>query len=285
VLCNVDFSGANLRSASFWAVTLDDETKKTLKNTAWWQAVGWPWSEIEGIAHTSEGDEAQTARLKASAGFAVDIQHAIDSLQIAAVNTPERALALNDIAWTRAIWGVDVSERSALPTDAPSQSSRSDPCVAEEVPANARDAAEGAVCIISKMNVEGEKKGAYNELLAKFQDTLAYILMQSGQMSKALETFEEIRRENPAFFESGGALFRYAIAQYVAGQDKAVALEHLNTALVKKRYQPTHELQTLRNSIFTSKEFAEPLKASIEKLWPPVPNQTACPASKSTTRQ
>ena len=47
VLCDVDFTGANLRAASFWAVTLNDNTKDTLKTTAWWQALGWPWSEIE----------------------------------------------------------------------------------------------------------------------------------------------------------------------------------------------------------------------------------------------
>ena len=50
ILCDVNFSGANLRNASFWAVTLDDKTKENLKNTAWWLAVGWPWSEIEKLA-------------------------------------------------------------------------------------------------------------------------------------------------------------------------------------------------------------------------------------------
>ena len=86
ILCDVDFSGANLRNASFWAVTLNDKTKDNLKNTAWWLAVGWPWSEIEKLAppHQSTADrskeikdeKARVDRLKASSGFQDDIGRA-----------------------------------------------------------------------------------------------------------------------------------------------------------------------------------------------------------------
>src|SRR5262249_48719485 len=49
-LCDVDFSEASLRLASFWSVSLDDKTRETLGNTAWWQAVGWRWSTIQELA-------------------------------------------------------------------------------------------------------------------------------------------------------------------------------------------------------------------------------------------
>ena len=65
------------------------------------------------------------------------------------------------------------------------------------------------------------------------------------------------------------------------GVDKSAAIQRFRAAIVDKRYQPTHELQTLRDNIFTVGEFVDVLKASANKLWPPVPNQTACPVRKS----
>jgi tetratricopeptide (TPR) repeat protein len=278
MLCNVDFSGANLRSASFWAVTLDSETERTLRNTNWWQAVGWPWSEIQEIIQT----EPQMP-LKESEGFAADIQRGLNALQNAASGTPERALALNDIAWTRAVWGIDVSDGTAPASAQAASSSRgSDTCGGGSVPADGRRAAEEAVCIATKLNADG---GSYAELLATLQDTLAYLLMQSGEMSEALKTFEEIRKSKPTFFDNGEILFRYAIAQYAADQDQLGAIENFKDAIEKKRYQPTHELQTLKNHIFNVQEFVTPLKASIDKQWPPVPNPLSCPRSKAAAVQ
>ena len=159
-MCDVDFSGANLRNASFWAVKLDDKTKDNLKNTAWWLAVGWPWSEIEKLAppHQNTADrskeikdeKARIDRLKASSGFQDDIGRSKGKFERSSAGTLERALALNDLAWTDAVWGLDIT--------GPKEKSSADPCAADNIPATAHDAAEQAVCIVGKLNSEGDKK-------------------------------------------------------------------------------------------------------------------------------
>ena len=46
-----DFSGANLRSASFWATKIDSKTRQSLRTTApWWLALGWDWDKIKLLA-------------------------------------------------------------------------------------------------------------------------------------------------------------------------------------------------------------------------------------------
>jgi hypothetical protein len=276
VLCDVDFSGANLRSTSFWAVALNKQTERLLRNAAWWFAVGWPWSEIEKLAfphqdqaNSAGNDKAIAALLKASSGFGGDIDVPTKLIPLTKPATLERALALNDMAWTYAIWGID--------TAGPGKPS--DPCSAEGIPTNARDAAEQAVCTVSRLNALGEKKGAYVDLLSSLRDTLAYIRMQNREMREALDVFKEIARDQPQFLDSGETSFRYAIAQYAASNEaeKAEALQRFKSAVGDKGYQPTHELQTLKDYIFPVKEFTEALRASTDRLWPPVPNQTSCP--------
>jgi Pentapeptide repeats (8 copies) len=287
ILCDVNFSGANLRNASFWAVTLNDKTKEHLKNTAWWLAVGWPWSEIEKLAppHQNTADRskelkqesARVIRLKASSGFQEDIRRSRETIQRSSVGTLERALALNDLAWTDAVWGLDV-------TGSPEKSA-ADPCAADNIPATAHDAAEQAVCIVGKLNSEGDKKGSQTELLSSLRDTWAYVQMQSNEMPAAVKTFEEIARDDPNSLGAGETSFRYAIAQYAVGQDKAAAIQRFKYAIEEKRYQPTHELQTLRDYIFTVSEFVDVLKTSANTLWPPVANDTPCPVRKSAAAQ
>jgi tetratricopeptide (TPR) repeat protein len=265
-------------------VTLNEKTKENLKKTAWWLAVGWPWSEIEKLAppHQNMADRSkqtieektQVDRLKASSGFQDDIGRAKAKFDRSSAGTPERALALNELAWTDAVWGIDLT--------GPKEKSSADPCAAENIPATAHDAAEQAVCIVGKLNSEGDKKGSQTELLSNLRDTWAYVQMQSNEMAGAVKTFEEIARDDPNSLEAGGeTLFRYAIAQYAAGGDKPAAIERFRAAIEDKRYQPTHELQTLRDYIFTVSEFVDVLRTSANKLWPPVPNQTACPVRKS----
>jgi hypothetical protein len=287
ILCDVNFSGANLRNASFWAVTLNDKTKEHLKNTAWWLAVGWPWSEIEKLAppHQNTADRskelkeesARVIRLKASSGFQEDIRRSRETIQRSSVGTLERALALNDLAWTDAVWGLDVT--------APAEKSAADPCAADNIPATAHDAAEQAVCIVGKLNSEGDKKGSQTELLSSLRDTWAYVQMQSNEMPAAVKTFEEIARDDPNSLEAGETSFRYAIAQYAVGADKPAAIQRFKYAIEEKRYQPTHELQTLRDYIFTVSEFVDVLKKSANTLWPPVANDTPCPVRKSAAAQ
>lgn len=268
-LCEVDFSGANLRLASFWGVTMDEHTKEHLKDAAWWLAVGWPWSDIEKLAHE---DKARSDGLKQSPGFQHDIGDATQALSRSSPGSLDYALALSDMAFTYAIWGIDLT-KPGYP---------SDPCAAQGVPENGRRAAEQAVCIIGKLNREGEKKGSYTDLLSNVRDTLAYLVMESGDMAAALKVFAELAADDPKYLDAAkDSSFRYAIAQYAGGGDKAAAIARFKTAIEEKRYQPTHELQTLREYIFKVPEFVATLKVSTNNLWPAVPNDTPCPAPKS----
>ena len=286
ILCDVNFTGANLRNASFWAVTLNDATKETLKKTAWWQALGWPWSEIEKLAppHQSAANASEDDRLrqslKRSRGFKDDIGRPVAAFKRSSAGTIERALALNDFAWTEAVWGVDIAGPNGDSAKA-GDAAPSDPCSATDLPANAQQAAEQAVCIVGKLNGEGDTKGTQTELLSSLRDTRAYVQMQSNEMAGAVKTFEEMGRNDPSALEAGETFFRYAIAQYAVGQDKLAAVQRFRAAIEEKHYQPTHELQTLRDYIFTVSEFVDVLRTSTNKLWPPVPNETGCPVRKS----
>jgi Pentapeptide repeats (8 copies) len=287
ILCDVDFSEASLRSASFWAVTADKKTKANLKHAAWWLAVGWPWSEIEELAvpHEKPGngpaqnaeDDARNRRLKESRGFLEEMRRPAGKLARAAPGSRDRAVALNDVAWTHATWGVDLF----------GPKSTGDPCAATGVPANGLQAAEQAVCIVDRLNGEGEKKGAYKELLLNIKDTLAYVQMQRNEMPDAVKTFEEILKDDPGFLEKANnesSQFRYAIAQYATSandQDRAAATKRFNMAVKARQYRPSHEIQTLRDYIFPVGDFVDVLRTSNNSLWPEVHNTTKCPAATS----
>jgi hypothetical protein len=222
-------------------------------------------------------EKARIDRLKTSTGFRDDIARPKEILGRTPAGTLVRALALNDLAWTDAVWGIDIT--------GPKEKSSADPCAADNIPATAHDAAEQAVCIAGKLNSEGDTKGTQADLLSSLRDTWAYVQMQSNEMPGAVKTFEELGRDDPNALEAGETSFRYAIAQYAVGLDKPAAIRRFKAAIENKRYQPTHELQTLRDYIFTVSEFVDVLKKSANTLWPPVPNDTPCPVRKSAAAQ
>ena len=190
------------------------------------------------------------AILKSSTGFKDDIQRPIDLFKRSSVGTIERALALNDLAWTDAVWGVDIGEPKN--GNATSNNERaSDLCSATDLPADARRAAQQAVCIVDKLNREGTQTA----LLSTLRDTLAYVLMQSNAMPEAMATFEQIGRQDAKSLEEPAISFRYAIAQYATGGDKDAAIKRFQNSIEIGQYQPTHELQTLKDHIFPVKEF------------------------------
>jgi hypothetical protein len=279
-LCDVDFSGANLHLASFWGVTMDDQTNERLRNTAWWLADGWQWEDIEKLRPPSRQkvangaaareDKERSDRLKQSLGYQREIADATQQVSRSSPGS-DRVVALNYLAFTYAIWGTDVSGPGYT----------ADPC-AQGAPANGRQAAEQAVCLAKKLKSEADKKVSYTDLLSNVRDTLAYIIMQDGDMAAALKVFDELAADDPKYLDGAkDSAFRYAIAQYAGGGDKAAAIARFKTAIEEMRYQPTHELQTLREHIFNVPEFVAVLKASTNRLWPPVPNDTPCPAPKS----
>jgi hypothetical protein len=293
VLCEVDFSGANLRFASFWAAKADTKTKQFLTHTAWWQAVGWRWDDIKRLATEISDPVAQAERLKNMPGFKDEVRIQKEKLARSSAGTLERALALNDFAWTHAVWGVDVgppaaggakppntkaaAQKSNAETKDAKETAEPDACTAKEAePKNALDAAEQAVCIVEGLNkTPAGGKAPHTELLSNLRDTLAYIWMQTSDgMPRALQEYQKVVGADKAFFDQGEALFRYAIAQYdQAKGDKAkeeTALKNFRTAVIEKKYQPTHELKTLSQSIFEVEKFSEIVEAAVTANWPAV---------------
>lgn len=297
ILCDIDFNGANLRSASFWATQVDSKTRDSLKNhAAWWLAVGWRWSEIERLVPSGEDDATETENAKKerlvsmrnSLGFQKDFRAPREAFELTSPDTLERARALNDIAWTYAVWGLCISE--------PDSQWHSASCVEglpKDFPRSALEAAKGAVDFVTKLNDPPGEKGPLAVFLANQQDTLAYILMQSGKISDAVKVFEDISKTSRSTIESGETSFRHAIAQYAVApngpqraerRDDAVKL--FEKALFEKRYQPTHELKTLNQYIFGSSGspgFKRALQKSVETLWPT--DETLASRHRPTSRQ
>ena len=82
------------------------------------------------------------------------------------------------------------------------------------MPSGAEQAAEQAVCIVDKLNQDGDNKGKYSPLLSNLRDTLAYVRLQNNEIPQALETYADIGRDDPKSLEDAEISFRYAIAQY-----------------------------------------------------------------------
>jgi tetratricopeptide (TPR) repeat protein len=271
-LCEVDFSNANLRQASFWGTKMDATTKGYLAANAWWQLVGLPWLEIKEFGDRAE-KPADMQLLKASAGFKADFDPATKDFQRSSPDSLERGLALVSIAWARAVWGVDVvGEPEKISEDDKARGS----CGADGIPVNAVQAADKAVCILSKLKEDTKVAN----LLGNARDTQAYVYMQNRDFVRALSTLRKIASEEKIvaqqseFFKSGEPLFHYAIAQYAAGEKDAAIVKFKKAV---EDYQPTHELHTLKQILF-AEPFEPFLKTLNRKRWPGEPESPTCPA-------
>lgn len=248
MLCDVDFSHADLRSASFWAATPDDKTYASLRKTIWWVAGGWNSSHLEKLLISQDPAEPQNSSsaqpstgvddiratrqaMRRSDRFCKELQQPIAE---AAPGTFDRAMALNDLAWTLATWGID---RDSPPAE-------ENYCPVQGMPKNALDAADQAIAIIEDLKRKGSVDKDYAYWLANFHDTKAYILMQGGQMADAKAIYEMDLERTKA---DPGALFRYAIALFAA--NRATEADQAFKDAIGKRYLPRDELENLKRYI------------------------------------
>jgi hypothetical protein len=144
-------------------------------------------------------------------------------------------LALNQMAWTVATWGIDQEDLTPKPA----------PCDSRSQPGDALNAAVQAICIIEDLKNKGSQDRDYDRWLANFRDTQAYILMQANRMPEAKALYEKDMARTEA---DKGMLFRYAIALYATGQESAAHASFEN-AIREKQYLPTSELQNLKQYI------------------------------------
>src|SRR5262249_8066799 len=111
---------------------------------------------------------------------------------------------------------------------------------------------------------------------ANYLDTLAYIQMQKGKIREALNNWEiaiQIKQTETRY----ETIFRYALAQFVAGQrDKAI--RNLVLSVDIGRYVPSHEMYLLRQHI--RDEFLTNLESLMSKHLP-----TSAPASGTCSRR
>jgi uncharacterized protein YjbI with pentapeptide repeats len=251
LLCDVNFSNADLLSASFWGATLDDRTYGWLRKTAWWVAGGWNSGNLERLLNAegqdqpdlknqpvifppASSEEAQALRqaLRNSDRFHKIIEGALAE---ARPGTFDRALALNDMAWTLTTWGIDAESLRTTPA----------PCDTKADPTDPLDAASEAICIVEDLKRKGGQDKDYDYWLANFRDTQAYILMQANRMPEARALYE---KDSARTESDGGALFRYAITLFALGQESE-AVEKFDAAIRQKQYLPSDELHNLKRYI------------------------------------
>ena len=133
LLCDVNFSNADMSNASFWGATIDDRTYGWLRKTAWWTAVGWDSDDFKRLlrpqsekqpdpqspsvyppANAAEGRALRHA-LRTSERFHTDYEIPITETR---PGTFDRAEALNTMAWTLATWGIEGEELTTDPAPA-----------------------------------------------------------------------------------------------------------------------------------------------------------------------
>jgi uncharacterized protein YjbI with pentapeptide repeats len=278
LLCDVNFTDADLSNASFWGATIDDRTYGWLRKTAWWIAVGWnsddfkkllrPQSENQPDPHSpaayspanaAEGRALRQA-LRTSERFHTDLEIPITET---GRGTFSRAVALNDMAWTLATWGIEGEELTPKPG----------PCESGSLPKDALDAASQAICIVDNLKNKGIQNIDYDNWFSNFRDTQAYVLMQANRMAEARALYEKDLDRTEA---DGGMLFRYAVALYATGEEGAAHAKFEN-AIRQKEYLPSTELQNLKQYI--------PLKVLgmaydlMDRRYPAQQLNQSCPAA------
>jgi hypothetical protein len=233
-ISDVRFTQADLRQASFLGVEFDAEFafEHNFKDSPWWLAGGWTSRQLAALTNATQDGITSTK------GFRDDLDPIRNGINSAAAGTADRATLQNEFAWRLAKWGV-VSRSSSPSSSAPLEETCSQ---TSEVSTNdqALKAADQAVCFASKEPRSPDRK----KLLANFQDTRAYILLQSGQAVSAAEIY---RKEVTPNIVGTEFLFRAAVAEQATGNESA-ALE-LFRRYIDEGYVPAHELYTLRGYI------------------------------------
>jgi uncharacterized protein YjbI with pentapeptide repeats len=288
LLCDVNFARADLRKASFWGAAMDDRTYAWLRKTAWWVATGWSEENFERLSNPQTQNpsdpQSQSIRQAASAAAAQDLRDALStsdrfSAEVALIaeirpGTFDRAVALNDMAWTLTTWGTDKGNLKESP---PCNPNWTPPKKIDASGQAALDAAGQAICIIEELKKKTSQEKAdqetdYDYWLANFRDTQAYIMMQANRMPEALALYEKDIKLTEA---DPGMLFRYAVA--LNANDKAnEATPKFETAIRDKRYLPMTELHNLKQYI--PFQFLGMAKDVMKAEYPEPKPATSCPS-------
>ncbi|MGY3532251.1 pentapeptide repeat-containing protein [Bradyrhizobium sp. USDA 4452] len=205
-LCRVDFSAADVDEASFTGIRYDN--LPNFKNTAWWLASGWTHEQIDALTEQFGGSNSDIP------SFRRELNHFEKLLEANKdPTTLEFVKAQDGIAWTYAIYGLDLDRAEAA----------------------SRQSREGIAKLKGLSDFHTQKLQSYTE------DTLGYILLQKGKIDESVALLQDAAR----FGQNPGAMFRYALALSKSGRNEE-ARKLLNTATAN--YAPSHELYLLRNT-------------------------------------
>ena len=246
VFCReVKFSMSDVRSASFRSVTFDGGRVPQFNGTAWWLAVGWSIQQVQSLAALSSN-----VNYKDTPAFKDDMQYY--EKRLVPEPTIARAMALNGKAWALATYGIDLADAERL--------------------------SQEALTIVRGSARKNDELSAVVREETNEMDTLAYIQMQAGKMSDALENLNAaIQKAQEYGVTSNDAIFRYALAQFAAGH-RHEAIGNLKRAVDTLKYVPSHELYLLRQHI--KDEFRTTLEGLMIGVLPESASPLAtCPAN------
>src|SRR5215831_12435143 len=153
----VKFLLSDVRSASFRYAGRVPQ----FDGTAWWLAVGWSMQQIQTLAARPSGVD-----YKDSPVFKDEMQYYEKLLSNAPEPTLPRAMALNGKAWALATHGIDLADAERL--------------------------SQEALMIVRGLGGKPNDLSAVVREEANEMDTLAYIQMQAGKMSDALENMKAL---------------------------------------------------------------------------------------------
>jgi energy-coupling factor transporter ATP-binding protein EcfA2 len=205
-LCRVDFSEAIVRYTSVSDVTFEDDDPPNFDKSAWWLATGWNKHQRELLTKQSANKDPKETK-----SFRQELK-LVDEMDTS--NPALRARALNERAWTLATFGVDLPD-------------------AERAVREALDIYRtNSQSVLSPRDVPNA------------HDTLAYILMQKGELAEAERLLSEAVAENN---QDDSMLFRYALTLWMQGKEQQAQIYLMKS--IARYYSPGHELYVLRGRI------------------------------------
>src|SRR5262249_23726023 len=146
-------------SASFRCVSFGGGRGPQLGQTAWGLAGGWGLQQIQTLGARPSGVD-----FKGSPGFRDELRSYENLLSHAPETTLSRAVALNGKAWALATHGIGLADAERL--------------------------SQEALMIVRGLAAKPDELSAVVREEANDMDTLAYIQMQAGKMSEALENLK-----------------------------------------------------------------------------------------------
>jgi Pentapeptide repeats (8 copies) len=217
----VNISDADVFGASFRGVTFLPNALPDFSRTAWWQATGWRFEQIELLADKfPENTIIGNPRLK---NDLMRTQNSIDNEK----DPSRQATFFNQKAWLAANYGIV------------------DKVTVDKVEVDAEASAREALKLLQQIKTDKDAEANVN-------DTLAYILMQKGgdtvkQQANIKEAVERLK-SSVDVKKARDRIFRYAVALH-ANNNEPEAINNLKISVLYQYYEPSHELYLLRRHI------------------------------------